>query len=91
MDLQAKLDRLLELAEASGIVVRRMPAETGGAGHPGGALVRLKAKEILFLDPAAPLAEQISVAAAALRGRGEVEDRFLPPELRQLIDQAGDG
>ncbi len=86
MDAQTALNMLLDLAEEADIAVRRVPGAAGEGDHPGGALVRLKGREILFLDPAAPLTDQAEAVAAALRGREIVEDRYLPPELRRLID-----
>ena len=50
--------------------------------------MRLKGKDILFLDPAASVADRLAAAAAALAGRDELEDRFLPPQIRQLVDEA---
>ena len=94
MDEHAQLRYLLDLAETAGIVIRRAPAlpegevAAGRGGQPGGALVRLRGKEMLFLDPGASLADRIAVVAAALAGRSEIEDRFLPPEIRRRIDQA---
>ena len=84
MPLQRQIAALMELAESMGIAVRRAPAM--GSEHPGGALVRLKGKDILFLDPTAPSGDQLEVAAAALRGRPELADRFLPPEIRELLE-----
>ena len=43
---------------------------------------------MLFLDPSAAIADQIAVVAAALRGREQIEQRYLPPEIREAIDQA---
>jgi len=88
MDLDAKLSMLLDLAESLGIETRRMPAAGDSGDHPGGALVRLKGREILFLNGEASLADQIDAAAAALTGRKELENRFLPPEIRQALDDA---
>lgn len=87
MEQDAQLGLLLDLAESAGLEIRRAPP----GGDPGGALVRLKGTELLFLDPTAPVADQISVAASALAGRKEIEDRFLPPEIRELIDRAASG
>ena len=88
MDPQAQLDALIDLAEAVGIAVRRVA--TGGAdAHSGGALVRLKGREVIFLDAMAATADQLDVVAAALHGRAELEDQFLPPQLRERIDAAG--
>ncbi len=89
MDEYAQLRALLDLAESLGVEVRRTPSALPGeaaSGHPGGAMVKLRGKEILFLDPDAAVAERIEAAASALRGRPELEDVFLPPEIRQLID-----
>ena len=86
MDSHQQLEALLDLAEQVGLAVRRLAGPAGGGEHPGGALVRVRGQEVLFLDSAAAVADQLAVAAAALAGRSELEDRFLPPELRQLID-----
>jgi len=86
MEQGVQLRTLLDLAEQIGLEVRRVPGSSSGSDHPGGALVRLRGREIVFLDPAACLGDQIGVLAAALKGRTEVEDRFLPPEVRELID-----
>ena len=89
MDEYAQLRALLDLAESLGIEIRRVPvglAGEGGDRHPGGALVKLRGREILFLDPDAPVAERIAVAAGALAGRSDLENTYLPPEIRQLIE-----
>ena len=88
MDPQTRLSVLLDLAEELGVAVRRVPSAGEGAEHPGGALVRLRDREMLFLDPSAAIADQIAVVAAALRGREQIEQRYLPPEIREAIDQA---
>ncbi len=85
MDESAILGELIDLAEQLGMQVRRAPASEFGQ-HPGGAYVRLGKKEMLFLDPAAGVADQISVAVQTLRTREELGDRFLPPEIRDLLD-----
>lgn len=84
MDEYEQLRYLLNLAESAGIDIRRAPA---GDDHTGGALVKLRGREILFLDPGASVADRIAVAAAALAGREELQDRFLPPQIRELIDR----
>lgn len=90
MDEFAKIEKLVELAEELGIEVRRAPSLFGSMDHPGGSLVRLKGKEILFLDPDAPAEDQITVAARALRGRESLQQRFLEPSIRQLLEEAAD-
>jgi len=89
MKASRQLTVLLDLAEQLGISVRAAPSR-GGAGHPGGALVRLKGKEVLFLDPSAGVADQVSVVADALRGRARLAEIFLPPEVRELIEGEDD-
>lgn len=82
---------LVQLAEEIGLPVRRAPSAGGTGEHPGGAIVRLKGQEMIFLDPSAAAADQISVVAAALAGREDIENRFLPPEVREEIDRAASG
>ena len=89
MEAHEHLRLLLDLAEEAGIAIRRAPSAADSADHPGGALVRVGTREMLFLDPTAAPADQIAVVAAALRGREEIENRYLPPELRQLIEEIG--
>ena len=90
MDEYAKLRVLLDMAESFGIKIRRAPGgvelDGGGADeHPGGALVRLRGQEILFLDPSASVADRIAVVTSALAGRDELEQMYLPPEIRELL------
>ncbi len=86
MTPETKLEALTDLAESLGVSVRRLPGGAGG-DHPGGALVRLKGRDVLFLESDATVSDRIAVAAAALRGRAELDDMYLPPELRELIDE----
>ena len=88
MDEYAQLRALLDLAESIGITVRRQPAAHGA--HPAGALVRLGNREMLFLDPSAAVGDRIAVVASALAGRTEIEDVFIPPEIRRHIDDASE-
>ena len=86
MDDHAKLRILLDLAESVGLAVRSAPpADDGSAG----ALVKLKGREILFLDTRSSPADQMDVVAAALHGRDEVEAMYLQPEIRDVIDGRG--
>jgi len=88
MEPDSQIRLLLDLADEVGLEVRRVVGSSSGAEHPGGAKVRLKGKEILFLDPAACRSDQLDVLAGALKGRAGVEDRFLPPEIRERIEGA---
>ena len=89
MPLQRQLATLIDLAESLDITVRCTPPRAGGADSSGGALVYLKGEQILFLDPTAPLTDQIAAVAGALRGREELEQRFISPEVRQWIETGG--
>ena len=82
-DLQL-LSALIDLAEQMGVHVRQSPG--GGRDHPGGALVRLKDREMLFLDPSAPVPDQISAAVNALKSKPELQDMFIAPEIRERLD-----
>ena len=89
MDDHARLQALLELAESVGLAVRYAARAEAASfeGSPGGALVKLRGREILFLDSAAALGDRIAVAAAALKGRPRIEEVFIPPEIRELIER----
>ncbi len=84
-----KLSALVDVARSLGMEVRLV--DTAGAGRDGGALVRLKGREIVFLDVSAPLADRIDAVAGVLAGRKELEQLFLPPEIREAIEQAAEG
>jgi hypothetical protein len=89
MDASEQVALLADLAESLGIEVRRAPEGDSSSG--GGALVRLRGRPILFLDESAPAQDRIALLAGALAGRKELADRFLPPQIRELLDQAGAG
>lgn len=84
-----KLRYLLDLAEEWGIDVRRSPAG-GGTGHPGGALVRLGERELLFVDPTAGPADQLNAVVQALRGHPQANARYLPPSIRALLNDSAE-
>ena len=88
MDDQTKLRVLLDLVESLGIDVRRGPARGGAAGDQAASLVTLRGREMLFLDASMPAAAHVAAIVAALAGRDEIEQMYLPPEIRQAIDQA---
>jgi hypothetical protein len=87
MTPDAMLSALLELAQTLNITVRTMPSALDGQ-HAGGSLVRLRGKEIIFLDGSADTADQVAALASALKGRADLENRFLAPELREALDKA---
>ncbi|MBN1488676.1 MAG: hypothetical protein JXA69_02065 [Phycisphaerae bacterium] len=83
MDPLNRLETLLTLADAIGIEIRRTPL-----GGEGGGLCALRGRRVLFVDTAADVATQYEKTVAALAGLSEVQDRFLPPEVRDDLDNA---
>ena len=90
MDQHDKLEALISLAESLGLEVRIASRYNGLTSRAGGAMVKLRGREILFLDSDAPLVERIDVVASALRHRPELAERYLQPDIRQTIEAAGD-
>lgn len=86
MDQYAILDYLSDLAGQLGMEIRQSPPERDPSGRPAGAIVRLRNRFIIFLDPSSPISDQISLLASALKGRAELDDRFIPPEVRQAME-----
>jgi hypothetical protein len=87
VDAYEQLEALMELARDVGLSVRPMPGGVGEGDHAGGALARIKGQEVLFLDAQAAIADQTAVLAAALADREELENRYLPPEVRQCLQE----
>lgn len=86
MDGGRKLAELLSLAEALGVEVRAIPAtDEAPSGRSAGAFVCLKGRDVLFVDPTAPVANQIALVVEALQGREEIEERFVKPAIRDLL------
>ena len=83
MDPLNRLETLLSLADAIGIEIRRT-----ALGGEGGGLCALRGQRVLFVDTAADVATQYEKTVAALAGIPEVQDRFLPPEVRDDLDKA---
>jgi hypothetical protein len=83
MDNKGLLAELLDLAEQIGIEVRQVYL-----GGEGGSLCRLRGKWVLFVDAGADMADQVASAAAALAGRQELNDRYIKPQVRELLEQA---
>lgn len=85
MDPYSAIAELTELAEQIGLPVRISPA-ADATSHPGGAVVRLRGQDVLFLDPGGSTADQLAVLAAALKDHPALEDRFVKPSLREIIE-----
>lgn len=86
MDKQSQLAFLTDLAESLGIEIRQASRKADSVESRGGALVRLKGKELLFIDPGASVVEQVEAVARALRDRREIAEMYLPPQVRRLLE-----
>lgn len=86
MNEESKLAALLELAESMELSIRLAPA--GFLGDQAGAYVRLRGEEVLFLDATAALTDQIACVAETLARFERIDDMFIPPALREVIEEA---
>lgn len=82
MDKQVLLTELLDLAGRLDIDVRQVYM-TG----EGGGLCKLRGRWVLFVDNAAPLPEQLARVAESLAGQDHLEDQYLLPEVREILEQ----
>lgn len=78
-DLQ---ERLVELVSQLGISIRR--ADLGGAG---GSLVRLRGKDVLFLDTSADPDDQLQRLAPEVARLPGLDNIYILPELRELLEE----
>jgi len=80
---------LVDLAEAAGFEVRSLPGGApGGAGETASSGVcRVRGSIWVLLDPTDPVEDHISVLVSALETHAPafLEDRYLPPAVRQRI------
>jgi hypothetical protein len=82
------LDVLVGLAEEAGIAVR--VARTGESElPPRSGICRVRGRLLLVVASAEPVEARIEAVAAALRehGGGLLEQRFLPPAVRERLDR----
>jgi hypothetical protein len=84
------LDLLVGLAEEAGIAVR---IARGGESElpPRSGVCRVRGRLLLVVCAAEPMEARIESVAAALRehGGGLLEERFLPPAVRERLDRTG--
>ena len=74
-------DELLALADKLGITVRHVHL-----GGDGGGLASFKGKRQLFIDLDADPADQLDRTARALAAVGGLDEFFIRPDVRQLIE-----
>jgi UDP-N-acetylmuramate dehydrogenase len=79
-------DALVRLAARLGVEVRVERFETPPAG--GGGRCVVDGRPLVLLDARAPLETRIDTLAAAL-GAADLDDVYLPPEVRERIEAAG--
>jgi hypothetical protein len=84
------LSLLVGLAEEVGIPVR--VARSGESElPPRSGLCRVRGRLLLVVSAAEPVEARIEAVAAALREHGgaQLEQRFLPPAVRERLERAG--
>ena len=93
MDAPEILEALFELADEVGLEVRALrgahPPDSEFASTS--ACVRVKGKTWVVLSPNDPVDLHISILSDVLKSEAgaELEGRFLPPALRQLLEPDG--
>ena len=91
MEPPALLDLMAELAEEAGLRVRVMPRGAAPEGEllPGTGVCRVRDQIWVVLSPGDPVEDRIDALAAALRDHAKpfLEDRFVPPAVRERIDR----
>lgn len=92
MEPRQLLELLVGLAEEAGIAVR--VARGGESELPPPArsgVCRLRGRLLLVVSSAEPVEARIEAVAAALREHGGslLEQRFLPPAVRERLDRPG--
>jgi len=83
LELEDRLDILLNLAEELGIALRRE-----GLGGDGGGLCVLRGERILFVDTAADVETRYERTLAGLASLPELDDVYVRPEIREDIEAA---
>jgi hypothetical protein len=82
MDLSNRLESLLELAEQLGMDVR-----CEQMGGDGGGLCKLRGQYVLFVDLTADLATRYDCVITALAGVKDLDQHYLPPEIREDLEK----
>jgi hypothetical protein len=84
------LDLLIGLAEEAGIAVRVARAGESEL-PPRSGMCRVRGRLLLVVSAAEPVEARIEAVVAALREHGGalLEERFLPPAVRERIERPG--
>jgi hypothetical protein len=84
------MQALLELADEVALEVRVVRAPAEGEPWPASAVVKVKGRVWVVLSAADPVEAQIRVLGRALvvHAGPALEDRYLAPALRDVLDRA---
>jgi hypothetical protein len=82
VDLQTRLDALLELAEEIGLSIRREPL-----GGESGGLCVVRGQRVLFVDTTADIETRYERTLEALAPLPELDERYLRPDIREDIER----
>lgn len=83
MDIERRLEELLEVVGQLGLEVRRESLSGSGGG-----LCVMKGRRVLFVDTAADLDERYERVLSAVAGLAELEQRYLSPDVREDLERA---
>ncbi len=86
MEVSEQIEALLELAEAIGFDVRIAPLDGQGA-----SACRLRGQDVLFVDSQGDRQSRLEALAGILSKRPEIEEQFIVPALREVLDRCGEG
>lgn len=82
MDALTQIDTIVELLSKLDVETRREHL-----GGDGGGLCRIRGRAVVFIDLDADVSTQISRCVDALAAMPEVEEKFLPPAIREQIER----
>ena len=82
MDPRTQLEQLIDQLERLGYQVRNEPL-----GGDGGGSCTVRGRPVVFVDTDADIATRIARCIEALAGHSSVDAMYLPPALRERIDQ----
>jgi hypothetical protein len=85
MNLASRLESLLDVAEQIGIDVR-----CEQMGGDGGGMCKLRGQYVLFVDLSADLATRYDRVVAALAHVSDLDQHYLPPEIRDDLEKQRD-
>lgn len=83
------VDELTETARRLGLEVRREKILREVGYRARGGACRLREKDLIILDSAQPLAEQVEVLVEILRARN-LDDLYLSPAARRALQEGSE-